>query len=86
MPEDKSVICDNCNQKFTPDVEYVFPNKYIYWHECIPGMLYQVVVKRVRKFYYAKEERTAKENVNYMLMKFHNYGVGKRLTRQTHNL
>ena len=67
------ITCHGCKQEFVPETEYVFPNYYVYWHECKPGVLTQNT-KAIEKKYnrYIKLEYIAKENVNRLLMSFHN--------------
>lgn len=67
------ITCHGCNQEFIPEREYVFPNGYVYWHECKPGVLTQNVKKIEKKYNrYVTLEYTPKENLNRLLMSCHN--------------
>lgn len=70
----KEVKCGRCGEIFSPDIEYEFPTRIVYWHECPDGSMTSISKERPKKewdFFKKPEALTAKEVIARRMKKVH---------------
>lgn len=64
--------CSECMQDFIPDRIYEFPNCFVFWHECTPGVFTQNVFDKMKKQYWEEPKRLLLYNPNGIIESYHN--------------